>query len=160
MIAAIAAFDENRVLGYQGHMPWHIPDDLRRFQNLTLGQSVVMGRKTYESIGKPLPGRVNYILSSTKAYEEEGIIMVSSLQEALRDSRQRRIHLYIGGGAKLYEEALPLCDFLYLTKIHHRYQGDTFFPFFNPKDYFLLLERRVSPTPSMPGYTFYTYGKK
>ncbi len=157
MIGLIVAHGQNREIGFKGNMPWHIPQDLRRFQNLTYGQSVIMGRKTLESIGGPLPGRVNYILSSTKKYEGPNVVMVPSVDIAARDAAQKGLNLYIGGGAALYEQALPLCDFLYITKVHQTFAADTFFPAFDESNYLLLLERRVkAPIP----YTFYTYGKK
>lgn len=157
MIALLVAHDENRAIGFKGKMPWHIPEDLRRFQNITYGQSVVMGRKTFESIGRPLPGRMNYILSTTKKYQGQNLMGVSTLKEAADDARQKGLHLYIGGGALLYAQALPLCDFLYITKIHHAFKADTFFPPFDENRYALLLQKRVEG--NIP-YTFYTYGKK
>lgn len=157
MIALIVAFDENRTIGFKGKIPWHIPEDLQRFKNLTIGQSVIMGWKTYESIGSPLPNRINYILSSTKNYQGENVIMVSSLDDAIKDSSARGLNLYIGGGASLYRQALLLCDFLYITKIHRSFKGDTFFPPFDEKEYLLLLQKEGKG--SIP-YTFYTYGKK
>ncbi|NLB90875.1 MAG: dihydrofolate reductase [Clostridiales bacterium] len=161
MLALIAAYDDQRVIGFQNQLPWHIPQDLRRFYTLTLGQSILMGRNTYASIGRPLPGRVNYVLSCDKAFaKEKGLILVSSLFEAMEDAKARGLNLYISGGVKVYEQALPYCDFLYLTHIHGSFQGDRHFPSFDPKEYILLLEKKVPPENNTPGFTFYTYGRK
>ena len=121
------------VIGHGNGLLWRIPDDLKRFKQLTLGHPVIMGRKTFESIlaslGKPLPGRTNIVITRDQDYASEGAVIAHSLEEALEKARaidQEEIH--IGGGAQLYEEALPFVDKLYLTLIDDEKEGDTFFP--------------------------------
>jgi dihydrofolate reductase len=105
-------------------MPWHIPEDLKYFKRLTMGGTVVMGRKTFESIGKPLPGRTNVIVTRQRDYRPEGTEIVHSLEEAVR----KYPDAFIIGGAEIYRQALPLADTLHITKIYASYRGDTRFP--------------------------------
>jgi dihydrofolate reductase len=105
-------------------MPWHLPEDLKRFKQLTMGGTVVMGRKTFESIGKPLPGRTNVVITRRDDFHPEGTEVVHSLDEAAR----KYPDAFIIGGAEIYRQALPLADELYITKIHAGYRGDTKFP--------------------------------
>lgn len=123
----------NHVIGHGNGLLWRIPDDLKRFKQLTMGHPVIMGRKTFESIlaslGKPLPGRTNIVITHDQDYASEGAVVAHSLEEALEKARamdQEEIH--IGGGAQLYEQALPFVDKLYLTLIDDEKEGDTFFP--------------------------------
>jgi len=129
-ISAIAAIGENRELGKDGRLIWHIKDDLRRLKKLTTGHPLIMGRKTYESIGRPLPDRTNIIVTRDKHYGAEGCIVTHSLEEALQKAREAdNEEIFVFGGAELYKQALPLVDRLYLTLIHARdSDADTFFP--------------------------------
>ncbi len=125
-IAVIAALAKNRVIGRDGRIPWDLPEDRAHFREITMGPVIVMGRHTFEEIGQPLPGRITYLLSSTKQVEEENCHTVVSLAEVLRREPDRDI--FICGGASLYREALPLADRLYLTELSWEVEGDTFFP--------------------------------
>jgi len=123
----------NHVIGHGNDLLWHIPDDLKRFKRLTLGHPIIMGRKTFESIlaslGKPLPGRTNIVVTRDLAWAHDGVLVAHSLEEAFEKARsldQEEIH--IGGGAQIYEQALPFVDKLYLTLIDDEREGDTFFP--------------------------------
>ena len=127
LISLIVAMASNRVIGKDNEMPWHLPADLAHFKAKTLGKPIVMGRKTYESIGRPLPGRLNIVMSRNKAYKLEGCEVVSSLEEALKLVHDTEEIMIIGGGY-LYEQALPLADRLYLTFIDLEVKGDTLFP--------------------------------
>ena len=127
IISLIVAMANNRVIGKDKEMPWHLPADLAHFKAKTLGKPIVMGRKTYESIGRPLPGRLNIVMSRNKDYAIEGCTVVSSLEEALVLVKNVEEVMIIGGGY-LYEEALPLADKLYLTFIDLEVHGDTLFP--------------------------------
>lgn len=129
-IALIAAMGENRVIGVDNRMPWHLPKDLQRFRRITMGKPILMGRKTHEAIGKPLPGRENIVLSSDTNYRAEACTLVHSVAEALAAARDAP-ELMVIGGAALYREFLPSADRLYLTMIHQAFGGDTFFPEFN-----------------------------
>lgn len=129
-ISAIASIGENRELGKSGRLLWRIPDDLKRVKALTTGHPIIMGRKTYESIGKPLPNRTNIVITRDKSYRAEGCVVVHSLDEALAKAREvENKEVFIFGGAQIYEEAFPHIDRLYLTTIHaNDPDADTFFP--------------------------------
>lgn len=128
MISIIVAFAKNRVIGNRGMIPWKIKGEQKRFKELTTGNVVIMGRRTYEEIGRPLPNRQTYLVSSTLKVEEENCKTVSSLKEAIELAGEREI--FIAGGGMLYKEALPLADRLYLTLIDREIEGDTYFPEF------------------------------
>ena len=120
----IAALDRNRVIGRDGKLPWHISEDLKRFKRLTKGHVVLMGRKTYESLGKPLPDRRNIVLSSRAIPDVESY---RSLAEALRALKDENTVFIIGGG-EVFRQALPIVDGLHLTIVDGKHEGDTFFP--------------------------------
>ncbi|KKW44080.1 MAG: Dihydrofolate reductase [Parcubacteria group bacterium GW2011_GWA2_56_21] len=132
-ICAVVAIGKNRELGKEGKLLWHIPDDLARFKRLTLGHPIIMGRKTFESIvsylGKPLQGRTNIVVTRDADWKYEGVIVVGSLEEGIakaKDLDAEEIH--VGGGAQIYEQALPHIDKLYLTLVDDVKEADSFFP--------------------------------
>ncbi|MBE5937410.1 MAG: dihydrofolate reductase [Lachnospiraceae bacterium] len=139
MIALVAAYDKNRVIGYKGRIPWNIQGEQRRFRELTTGNVVVMGRRTYEEIGRPLPNRTTIVVSSTACYEGENLRTVTSLAKALELALDKDV--YISGGARLYEEALPIADKLYITEIEGSFEGDTFFLEFDESKYKRIIEK-------------------
>lgn len=133
IIVAIAG--EKRVIGKKGGLPWHLPEELKRFKQITMGHPIIMGRKTHKSIGKVLPGRTNIIITHDSTYLVDGGIVVGSLEEALRQvhtersrSAQGGEEVFIIGGGQIYQEAINLADKLYLTYIDKEVEGDTFFP--------------------------------
>ena len=126
MISVIVAVAENGTIGDNNTLLWHITEDMKRFRQLTTGHPVVMGRKTYDSLGRPLPNRRNVVISR-QDLAIEGCEVVHSLEEA-RALFQAEEEVFIIGGAQIYEQALPLADKLYLTIVHHPYEGDTSFP--------------------------------
>jgi len=126
MVSIIAALGKNRVLGKDNELLWRIPDDLKRFKELTTGHPIIMGSKTYESIGKPLPNRTNIVLTKDSDYEAPGTIVVHSLEEAFEKAENEEI--FVIGGGQIYALALPYADKLYLTLIDDKKEGDTFFP--------------------------------
>ena len=132
---AIAAMSENRVIGNAGDIPWHLPEDFKWFKKTTMGGILVMGRKTYESIGRPLPGRDTFVLSR-QPQEIEAVSLFSSLKklEALETEKV----IWIAGGADIYRQAMPACSELILSRVHRTVDGDTFFPDF--EDSFELSE--------------------
>ena len=150
----IAAVARNRVIGYNGQIPWNSPGDLQHFKELTMGHTVIMGRRTFASIGRPLPGRENIIVTST-LYEIPGCIIVRSLAEAL-ELASREI-IFIIGGQQLYKEALPLAEYLDLTLVDAEPKGDTFFPEINWNDYEEVSREQHAGEPA---YTFVTYCKR
>jgi len=126
MISLIAAMTRNRVIGKDNAMPWHLPADLAHFKRVTMGKPVIMGRNTYESIGRPLPGRKNIVISRRSDYSPEGCIVVNSVDAAIEQANSEEV-MIIGGG-QLYAELLPRADRLYLTLIDAELEGDTQFP--------------------------------
>ena len=125
MIYHVVAVSENGVIGKNGQLPWRFPADLKFFKNLTTGHTVVMGRKTFDSIGKPLPNRENIVISRHPRPETAGVKFVESVEEAL--GRARKGKIFIIGGASIYRETAYLIDGIYLTRIHQDYEGDTFY---------------------------------
>lgn len=125
MIKIIAAMSKNRVIGDSNSLIWSLPNDLKRFKQLTTGQTVIMGRKTYESIGRPLPNRRNIIITRDENYEAIGCEIVNSLEEALLLSGE---DCFIIGGGEIYKQSLPIADKIYLTLIQEDFKGDTSFP--------------------------------
>ena len=133
-LSIIVAFDENRLIGKENGLPWHLPADLKHFKSITMGHHMIMGRRTFESIGKPLPGRVSVIVTRQKDYKVEGCVVVNSLDEAVQYCKNQE-EVFIIGGAQIFECAVPLASKLYITKIHHQFEGDTHFPEINNFDW-------------------------
>lgn len=129
MLSLIVAYAHGRIIGRDGRMPWHIPGELQRFRELTTGNAVIMGRRSYEEIGKPLPGRLNIVLSGTRSYAGENLLCARSLEEAIGLAGNREV--YIAGGGRVFEQALPMCDRLYITEVDADIEGDTRFPAFD-----------------------------
>lgn len=153
MIALIVAHSDNGVIGKDGKMPWHVPEDLARFHQLTQGHVVVMGRKTFEGLGKPLPRRQTFVVSATKNFDAPDCTTVPNLRQALLLAGDQDI--YICGGAKLYDEALPLADVLYITVIHVQVEGDTYFPSFPLQDFICTEVQKVAGTVPHTNYTYH-----
>lgn len=155
IIALIVAYARNRVIGNQGCIPWKIKGEQKRFKQLTTGNVVVMGRRSYEEIGKPLPNRTTIVVSSTRLFEGENCYIVNSLQEAIKLAGNRDV--YISGGAGLYAEAIELVDKMYITEIEADIEGDTYFPDFE-KEMFdkEVVERFEGEIP----YTYVTYTRR
>jgi len=129
IIVAIGAIGKGNVIGKNGELPWHLPEDLKHFKELTTNHTVIMGRKTFESIPekfRPLPNRRNIVVTSNKDYTNEGIEVSASLNEAVGKVQEGKA--FIIGGARLYEEALTIADTLEITKVEGDYSGDVFFP--------------------------------
>lgn len=130
-ISLIVAMASNRAIGLNGQMPWHLSADLKRFKLITMGYPIIMGRLTFEAIGRPLPGRTNIIVSRNPAYQAKGCVVVDSVEAAIRYGCQLADEVFIIGGSTLYEATLPMADTLYITQINQDFEGDTFFPDFN-----------------------------
>tara|TARA_R110002167_G_scaffold318347_1_gene523969 strand:- start:134 stop:625 length:492 start_codon:yes stop_codon:yes gene_type:complete len=132
----IWAMSRNRTIGRNNALPWHLPEDMKYFKRVTMGKPIIMGRKTWESIGRPLPGRSNIVITRDPSYTAEGVKIVRTLEEAI--SLAESIALIDGaeeavviGGAQIYALALPLADRLYMTQVHAEVEGDAFFPQFD-----------------------------
>ncbi len=135
MVSIVVAFDDNGLIGDMGRLPWNIPGDLKKFKELTLGKVVIMGRKTYESIGKPLPGRVNIVLTRKKDYAPQGVLVCSDLKESIKKAAEYKKEIFVIGGAEIYKQALKVAEKLYVSHIYGEYKGDTYFPEVNWGDW-------------------------
>jgi dihydrofolate reductase len=145
-IAIIAAMSSNRTIGRQGAIPWHLPEDLRRFRELTSGHTLIMGRKTFASIGRPLPGRTTIIVSRQADFTAAGCLTAASLEEAIRLTDPAD-EVFICGGGDLYRQALPLAARIYLTVINEDISGDTTFPLIPASEFAEVTCERISATP-------------
>ena len=130
-ISLIVAMASNRVIGLNNKMPWHLSADLKKFKKITMGSPVLMGRKTHESIGKPLPGRTNIIISRNPEYRQDGCLVFNDIESALKKACTGAEEIFVIGGSDLYEALLPVADAIYLTVINREFQGDAFFPAIN-----------------------------
>ena len=158
-MSLIAAMAANRVIGRDNRLPWHLSADLKRFKRLTLGHTLIMGRKTFESIGRPLPGRSTIVVTRQTGYAPPGVQIARSVPEALALA-QGDEEVFIAGGAELFRETLPVADRLYLTLIEKDFEGDTFFPDFDRSEWRVVEEERHEPdetdTEVPYAYTFQT----
>jgi dihydrofolate reductase len=132
-LSIIVAASRNRVIGRNNALPWHLPEDLRYFKRVTMGKPIVMGRKTFESIGRPLPGRTNIVVTRQPGYSAEGLRVVASLEQALALAKDIALvdgaeELMVIGGAEIYRAALPLARRIYLTEVDADVEGDAFLP--------------------------------
>jgi len=131
-LSMIAALTANNVIGRDNGLPWHLGTDLKRFKALTMGHHLIMGRRTYESVGKPLPGRINVVITHDVNYAAEGVTVVHSLEDAIRIAVDAGDpEPFIAGGAVVFEQGLHRADRMYLTRIHADIEGDTYFPDFD-----------------------------
>lgn len=142
IISLLVAADENNVIGKDNTLPWHLPNDLKYFKNVTWGMPIVMGRKTYDSIGKPLPGRHNIVLTHNQSWQAAGVDVVHSVEEAVNTATKNAIkEIFIIGGAEVFKTLLPKANKLYLTRIHHQFEGDVYLPQWQNEDWQLVSEK-------------------
>nr|AIA15939.1 Dihydrofolate reductase [uncultured bacterium] len=134
MLSIVVALTENNVIGTGNKLPWRMSDDLKRVKALTMGHHLIMGRKTFESIGRPLPGRTTVIITRSKDFVAEGCMVVNSLEEAIRVSENDN-EAFVFGGGEIFKQALAFTHRIYLTKIHTVIDGDTFFPELDPNEW-------------------------
>lgn len=159
-LSLIVAFDKNRLIGRDNGLPWHLPADLKHFKSLTMGHHMIMGRKTFESIGKPLPGRTTVIITRQKNFMAEGCIVVHHLDDALAYCSKEE-EVFIIGGAQIFNCTLPLADHLYITEIDHAFEGDTHFPEILPEEWKQIsFERHEADEKNGWPYTFINYRRK
>lgn len=156
MISLIVAYARNQVIGKDGDMPWHLPADLKNVKELTTGQTIVMGRKTFESIGKPLPNRKNVVLTRSQDFHPEGVDVVHTKEEVLAMG-----DVIIFGGAEIYRQFLDVVDRLYITEIDLETEGDTFFPAWD-RDAYILVDKRegIVDEKNVHPHAFYVYERK
>jgi dihydrofolate reductase len=134
-IIIVAAYAQNRVIGKNNDLVWHLPKDLKHFKDLTMGHPMIMGRKTFESFGKPLPGRTSIIVTRDQNYKQESCIVVHSLEEGINEAKKLNNQIFIAGGAEIYKQALPITHIMYLTEVKASPEGDTFFPEFSTDEW-------------------------
>ncbi|HLE40546.1 MAG TPA: dihydrofolate reductase [Nitrospirota bacterium] len=155
IISLIAAMAENRVIGRGNSIPWNIPSDQKRFREITMGHPVIFGRKTFEAIGCPLPGRKNIVLTRNKNYRAEGAVIVHDLGAAFAAAAGAD-EVFICGGGMVFHETVSLADSIYLSIIHRKYEGDVFFPDI-PGDFVEVKREEIVNTPR---YSFIIYERK
>ena len=158
-IVLVVAAADNGVIGKDGAMPWHLPADLRRFRRITMGKPVIMGRKTFESIGKPLPGRHNIVLTRDPRWRAPGASIVPGLAEAIAAAGDEPLagELMVIGGAEIYALARPVATRIELTRIHRSPEGDTFFPDPEPAQWKLLAQEDHAAAADAPAHSFQTF---
>ncbi|MDT8887573.1 dihydrofolate reductase [Aquirufa regiilacus] len=162
MLKILVAFDENRVIGKNNTLIWHLPADLKRFKTLTTGHVIIMGRKTFESIGKPLPNRTSIVISRQADLQIDGAIIAHSVEEAILKAKSiTREDIYIVGGAEIYALSLPLADQILVTQLHDIFEGDAYFPEI-PTETFEVAEkeRGITDEKNAYQYSYITYTRK
>lgn len=146
IISLIVAISSNNVIGKDNKLPWHLPEDLKYFKNITWAMPVVMGRKTFSSLGKPLAGRKNIVITRQPGWQAEGVTVVNSFEEAVSIAMNEEVkEIFIIGGAEIFKAAIPLVKRMYITRIHHDFEGDIFFPDFSREEW-----KRVSVRDCLP----------
>jgi len=161
-VSIIAALDQRGCIGLNNRLPWRLSADLRRFKSLTMGHHLIMGRKTYESIGRPLPGRVSIVVTRQIEYEAPGCKIYDSLASAMHMARMAgESEVFVIGGAEIYTHALPYTNYMYLTYIHAVYACDVFFPEFKSAEWTITENMNFPNDPDFPHpYTFLTLLRK
>lgn len=142
IVSLLLAASENNVIGKDNQLPWHLPQDLKYFKNLTWGLPILMGRKTFDSIGKPLLGRKSIVITRNESWRHEGVEVVHSIDEAIQKAEAFGAkEIFVIGGAEIFKTALPVAGRIYLTRIHHRFDGDVFFPEISAGEWNLVSNR-------------------
>lgn len=159
MIGLIVAYTKNRVIGNKGQIPWRIKGEQRRFKELTTGNVVIMGRKSYDEIGRPLPNRFTIVVSKTADYTAENCVTAPTLTDAVNYAKEHRPgeNIYLSGGAGIYKEGLPLAEKLFITEVDAVIEGDTYFPEFDESLYEKTIDEEVDG--EIP-FKYVTYTKK
>ncbi len=160
MISIIVAADENNTIGKDNDLIWHLPDDLKFFKEKTSGHAIIMGRKTFESVGKPLPKRVNIIITRDTSFKPKHCVVVHSLADALKEAAKTDQNPFIVGGEQIYRLALPFTDVVYLTRVHNQFDGDRHFP--ELREEWKQVESRAHEADEKHAhsFTFKTYKKR
>jgi dihydrofolate reductase len=144
IISLIVAASENNAIGKSNEMLWHLPEDLKFFKNTTWGMPVIMGRKTFESVGKPLPGRTNIIVTTNRHWSAENTFTTTSIEDAIKVANETNAkEIFITGGGEIYKQTLPIADKVYLTRVHTVIDGDAFFPEIDLNTWEISFEKHV-----------------
>ncbi|MBF0713214.1 dihydrofolate reductase [Gemella sp. GH3] len=159
MISLIVAYDKNRCIGSNNTIPWNLKEDMKRVKSLTTNQTILMGRKTYESIGKPLPNRINRVLTNNSDYVAEGIELFSNIDDALRNVTTEKIFIF--GGSTIYEQLIDVCNEIYITEVDADINGDSYFPKLKEEEWLLISEESFKKDINNEyDYKFLYYRKK
>ncbi len=159
-ISLIVAMASNRVIGLNNQIPWHLSADLKRFKQITMGSPILMGRKTYQSIGRALPGRTNIIISRNPDFQPSGCLVFNNIDKALASCATAK-EVFIIGGADFYKSMLPIANTLYLTQIHQEFSGDTFFPEIDEGQWIEVEREDIQNDPGVSfGYSFLKLEKR
>lgn len=153
-INLIAAVADNRVIGRRGRLPWRLPADMARFKALTMGKPIIMGRKTYESIGVALPGRTNIVVTTQGSLGNDELVCVHSVHDALSRAEEHGPEAFVIGGGEIYAATLPLADRIYLTEVHAKIEGDTLFPAFDRTLWREVKRESHEKVKDSPAYSF------
>lgn len=173
-ISMIVAMSENRVIGADGDLPWHLPADLKYFKATTLGKPIIMGRKTFDSIGRPLPGRKNIVITRNGDWRHDGVEVAATIEGAIAlasavgetddadhtDEAGEAGEIMITGGAQVYTQAMGLVDRMYITEVAAVVKGDTYFPEFNTDDWAEVSRESHAATENQPAYAFVVYERR
>lgn len=167
LISLIVAHSSNRVIGIDGQLPWHIPDDLKYFKAITIGKPIIMGRKTFDSIGKPLPGRLNIIITKNTDLLIEECVVVNNLEAAISEAKNyfktqetEQEEIFIIGGAQIFKQSMEFVNKIYITEVHADYAGDVFFDELSDNDWIeVSRDLHDSENDKIP-FSFVTYKKK
>ena len=167
LISLIVAHSSNRVIGIDGQLPWHIPDDLKYFKAITIGKPIIMGRKTFDSIGKPLPGRLNIIITKNIDLTIEECVVVNNLEAAITEAKNyfktqdtEQEEIFIIGGAQIFKQSMEFVNKIYITEVHAEYAGDVFFDELSDNDWIEVgRDLHDSQNDKIP-FSFVTYNRK
>lgn len=159
MISLIVAHDIDRVIGKENDLPWRIPEDLAYFKKMTMGKPMIMGRKTFDSIGKPLPGRQSIVVTRNKNYAQEGVIVTHTLKEAIEVAKQYADEVMIIGGAEIFSLGLGIANRLYVTFINKHFEGDVYFPMYGTEWKLASTSEEQQSTSGTP-FSYLVYEKK
>lgn len=162
MISLLVAMDRNRVIGYNNDLPWHLPNDLKFFKEKTIGHTIIMGRKTFESIGRILPKRKHIVLTKSDERFPSEVEVIRDIETVYQMNKKNEDEeLFVIGGGDIFEQVLPLADRMYITKIEETFQGDTFFPKFSTEEWELVSKEKGTKDEKNPyDYYFLQYDRK
>jgi len=155
-VSLIVAMSENSVIGVANDLPWHLPADLKYFKATTLGKPIIMGRKTFDSIGRPLPGRQNIVVTRSDSWRHEGVDVASNIGAAIALAGDAE-EIMITGGAQIYEQAMPSVEKLYITEVALKIEGDAYFPAFDKADWREISREQHAAEGEKPAYAFVVY---
>jgi dihydrofolate reductase len=160
-ISIIVAADEQNAIGINGNIPWHLPADFKRFKEITIGHPVIVGQKTFESIGKPLPQRTNIIVTNIPDYKQKDCLVAHSIEEAIDLAKKIDEDIFVIGGGQIYKLAMPFVNKIYLTRVHKIFNGDVFFPEIDDDQWELVAsEFHKKDEQNKEDFTFLIYKRK